>query len=105
MAQAAGIVPRASLLVADEVAHLGASYPLHRPLTVTHADGGQVGPGDGMTNPFGGMQHRIAAILLAPMTTLARLIDVVVQAGEIGIESLPEGLLDVFEEVFLVVLD
>src|SRR5204863_509322 len=45
------------------------------------------------------------AILLAPVTTLTGPIDIVVQAGETAVESLPEDLLDVFEEVFLVVLN
>lgn len=58
-----------------------------------------------MTNPLRAVQDRIAAILLTPVTTLARLVFVVVQAGELGVERFQEGVLDVFEEVFRVVLD
>src|SRR5262249_49439730 len=103
--QAVGIVSRAGLLVTDEVAGLAGGFPLGRPLAVTHANRGQVGPGVGMTNPLGGMQDRVAAVLLAAMTTLAGFVGVVVHAGELGVERLHERLLDVLQEVLLVVLD
>src|SRR5258706_2417546 len=47
--QPAGVVFRAGPLVADEIADLRSGFPLHGPLTVTHADGGQAGPGVRMT--------------------------------------------------------
>ena len=34
------------------------------------------------------MQDRVAAVLLATVTTLARFIGVVLQAGEVGVERL-----------------
>ena len=58
-----------------------------------------------MANALRAMQDRIAAILLTPVTALACLVFVVVQSGELGVERFQEGLPDVFEEVFLVVLD
>ena len=58
-----------------------------------------------MTNPFGGMHDRVAPQFLTPMTPLVRPIVIVVQLGEIRVERLQEDLLDVFQEMFLVVLD
>src|SRR5262249_26515921 len=98
-AQPTGIVFRAGPLVADEIATLGGGFPLHGSLAVTHPDGGQAGPGVGMANPLGAMQDRVAPILFTPVTTLARLVDVVVHVGELGVERLQEGLLDAFEAV------
>src|SRR5207253_2537859 len=97
VSQPAAVVPRAGPLVADEIADLRGGLPLHGPLTVTHADGGQARPGVRTTNPLGGVQDRIAPILLTPMATLARLVGIVVQAGEVGVERPRERLLDVFE--------
>src|SRR5262249_56610920 len=91
--------------VADEIAALVGAFPVHGPLTVTDADGAQPGPGVRLPNPGGGTQDRIAPMLLTPVATRPRLIGVVIQAGEIGVERPHERLLDVLEEVLLVVLD
>src|SRR5262249_43644 len=104
LTQPTGIVFRTGPLVTDEKATLGSGFPRHGPLAVTQPEGGQTGPSVGMADPLGAMQDRIAAILLTPMTALARLVFVVIHASEVGVERLNEGVLDVFEEVFLVVL-
>ena len=80
----------AGLSTADEITRLLTGDALDRPLAVTHADGGQARPGVRTTNPLGGVQDRIAPILLTPMATLARLVGIVVQAGEVGVER-PRG--------------
>src|SRR5271166_704693 len=105
ISQPTAVVFRAGLLIPNEIANLRCRFSLHRPLAVTHADGCQIGPGVHMTNPLGVVQDRVAAILLTPMTTLARLIGVMIQTGEIAVQRLQETLLDVLEEMFLVVLD
>src|SRR5262249_19069257 len=45
LAQPAGVVSRAGPPVADEIANFRGRFPVHAPLTVTHADGAQPGPG------------------------------------------------------------
>ena len=58
-----------------------------------------------MADTRGAMEHRIAAVLVAAVAALARLIRVVLRAGKIVLESLLQGLLDIFMQVLLVVLD
>src|SRR5437762_10244768 len=105
MTQTMGIVFRPGSLVANEVTHFRRRLSLHGPLAVTQAQSGQVGPGFGMTNAFGRMQDRVAAILLPPVPALPRLIGIVLDVGEIGVEGPGECCLNVIEEMLLVVLD
>src|SRR6185437_7120662 len=105
LTQSTNIVFDAGLLVAYEKATLAAGFSLHGSFAETQADGCQTGPGLGMANPLRAVQDRIAAILLTPVTTLACLVFVVIHASEVGVERLQKGVPDVFEEVFLVVLD
>src|SRR3954468_13748957 len=87
--QPATAVSRAGPLAADEITHLGRRLPLDAPLAETHADGGQAGPGVGLADALRRVQDRIAAVFLPPVATAPRLILVVVQAGERGVEGLP----------------
>src|SRR5260370_8236868 len=102
--QTGGVVFRAPLFVADEVAHFAGGFVLQGSLTVAQADSGQAGPVAGLANACATMQDRIATILVAAVAALACLKRVMLPAGKVTIQPLPQPSLDSFQRVGLVFL-
>src|SRR5262249_15805096 len=75
-------------LAADEIAQFLRCPPVDRALAIAEADGGETGPVLAMTQASGMPQERVAAVLVPAVAPLARLVGVVVQAGEVVLAGL-----------------
>src|SRR5260370_32143810 len=92
--QTGGVVFRAPLFVADEVAHFAGGFVLQGSLTVAQADSGQAGPVAGLASACATMQDPIATILVAAVAPLTCLKRVMLQAVKVTIQPLRERFLD-----------
>src|SRR5262245_36354649 len=100
--QPTAVAPRARPLAADDVPGLGRRLARRCPLAVAHADGAQAGPVLVVPDALGGVEDRVAAVLLPPVAAVVRLIGVVLEAGEAPVEGPLEARLDVLQKVRLV---